>query len=108
MNKFQHKSAVEIQAENLVALSPQGQPLTKPLSFHIPKESHIALVGQKWCRKNLFNQCITRFLSLIEGSLKIKRCGTESKPFKRLAKTNCLGRDKIHYCYKVVSKKIYF
>ena len=58
------QSAVEIQAENLVALSPQGQPLTKPLSFHIPKESHIALVGQSGVRKNLFNQCIARFLTL--------------------------------------------
>ena len=28
--------------------------------------------------------------------------------FKRLAKTKLLGSDKIHYCYKVVSKKIYF
>ena len=45
------QSAVEIQAENLVALSPQGQPLTKPLSFHIPKESHIALVGQSGAGK---------------------------------------------------------
>ena len=64
MKKIPAQSAVEIQAENLVALSPQGQPLTKPLSFHIPKESHIALVGQSGAGKTSLIKCITRFLAL--------------------------------------------
>ena len=64
------QSAVEIQAENLVALSPQGQPLTKPLSFHIPKESHIALVGQSGAGKTSLINVLLGFLPY-EGSLKI-------------------------------------
>ena len=64
------QSAVEIQAKNLVALSPQGQPLTKPLSFHIPKESHIALVGQSGAGKTSLINVLLGFLPY-EGSLKI-------------------------------------
>ena len=64
------QSAVEIQAENLVALSPQGQPLTKPLSFHIPKENHIALVGQSGAGKTSLINVLLGFLPY-EGSLKI-------------------------------------
>ena len=64
------QSAVEIQAENVVALSPQGQPLTKPLSFHIPKESHIALVGQSGAGKTSLINVLLGFLPY-EGSLKI-------------------------------------
>ena len=58
-----------VQAENLVALSPQGQPLTKPLSFHIPKESHIALVGQSGAGKTSLINVLLGFLPY-EGSLK--------------------------------------
>lgn len=62
--------AVEIQAENLVVLSPQGQPLTKALSFHIPQASHVALVGQSGAGKTSLVNVLLGFLPY-QGSLKI-------------------------------------
>lgn len=45
------QSAVEICAENFIVLSPQGQPLTQALNFHLAPNSHTALVGQSGAGK---------------------------------------------------------
>ncbi|HBO37415.1 MAG TPA: thiol reductant ABC exporter subunit CydD, partial [Pasteurellaceae bacterium] len=37
-------NAVDIQAENLIVLSPQGHPLTEPLNFTLPARSYTTLV----------------------------------------------------------------
>ncbi|MDG2950777.1 heme ABC transporter permease/ATP-binding protein CydD [Exercitatus varius] len=65
-----HKSAVDISAENLVALSPQGKPLTQPLTFRIPAGSHTALVGQSGAGKTSLMNVLLGFLNY-EGNLKI-------------------------------------
>ncbi|MDG2915084.1 cysteine/glutathione ABC transporter permease/ATP-binding protein CydD [Bisgaard Taxon 10/6] len=65
-----HQSAVEISAENLVALSPQGKPLTQPLTFRIAAQSHTALVGQSGAGKTSLMNVLLGFLNY-EGSLKI-------------------------------------
>ncbi|PJG86301.1 heme ABC transporter permease/ATP-binding protein CydD [Conservatibacter flavescens] len=64
------QSAVEIQAENLVVLSPQGTPLTAPLNFTLPAQSHTALVGQSGAGKTSLMNVLLGFLAY-EGSLKI-------------------------------------
>lgn len=65
-----HKSAVEIQAEHLIVLSPTGEPLTQPLNFRIPAQSHIALVGQSGAGKTSLMNVLLGFLPY-QGSLKI-------------------------------------
>ena len=67
---FESQSAVEISGENVVVLSPQGKPLTEALNFHIPAQSHIAIVGQSGAGKTSLINAILGFLSY-EGSLKI-------------------------------------
>ncbi|MDO4429824.1 MAG: cysteine/glutathione ABC transporter permease/ATP-binding protein CydD [Lonepinella koalarum] len=64
------QSAVEIQAENLIVLSPTGVPLTKPLNFHISAQSHIAIVGQSGAGKTSLMNVLLGFLPY-QGSLKI-------------------------------------
>ncbi|OOF64583.1 cysteine/glutathione ABC transporter permease/ATP-binding protein CydD [Rodentibacter sp. Ppn85] len=64
------ESAVEIRAENLVVLSSQGVPLTQPLSFHIPSNHNVALVGQSGAGKTSLINAILGFLPY-QGSLKI-------------------------------------
>ncbi|UEA17385.1 cysteine/glutathione ABC transporter permease/ATP-binding protein CydD [Pasteurella canis] len=64
------KRAVDITAQNLVVLSPQGKPLTKPLNFSLPAQSHTALVGQSGAGKTSLINTILGFLAY-EGSLKI-------------------------------------
>ncbi|MBF0751795.1 MULTISPECIES: cysteine/glutathione ABC transporter permease/ATP-binding protein CydD [unclassified Pasteurella] len=68
--KIPLESAVEIQAENVVVLSTQGTPLTKPLTFHIPPNHNVALVGQSGAGKTSLMNVILGFLPY-EGSLKI-------------------------------------
>ncbi|MGQ0286029.1 heme ABC transporter permease/ATP-binding protein CydD [Pasteurellaceae bacterium 22721_9_1] len=65
-----HQSAVEIQAENLVVLSPEGKALTQPLNFKIPAKAHIALVGQSGAGKTSLINVLLGFLPY-QGSLKI-------------------------------------
>ncbi|WP_288062048.1 heme ABC transporter permease/ATP-binding protein CydD [Rodentibacter caecimuris] len=64
------ESAVEIRAENLIVLSSQGMPLTQPLSFHIPSNHNVALVGQSGAGKTSLMNAILGFLPY-QGSLKI-------------------------------------
>ncbi|AFF23854.1 TPA: cysteine/glutathione ABC transporter permease/ATP-binding protein CydD [Pasteurella multocida] len=64
------KSAVEICAENLVILSPQGKPLTQALNFSLPAGSHTAIVGQSGAGKTSLFNAILGFLTY-QGSLKI-------------------------------------
>lgn len=67
---FETESAVDILANNLVVLSPQGTPLTQPLNFHLPAQSHTALVGQSGAGKTSLINTILGFLAY-EGSLKV-------------------------------------
>ena len=64
------ESAVEISAENLVVLSTQGVALTQPLTFHIPANHNVALVGQSGAGKTSLMNAILGFLPY-KGSLKI-------------------------------------
>ncbi|HDR1212895.1 cysteine/glutathione ABC transporter permease/ATP-binding protein CydD [Pasteurella multocida] len=64
------ESAVEICAENLVILSPQGKPLTQALNFSLPAGSHTAIVGQSGAGKTSLFNAILGFLTY-QGSLKI-------------------------------------
>ncbi|NNH94611.1 thiol reductant ABC exporter subunit CydD [Pasteurella multocida] len=64
------KSTVEICAENLVILSPQGKPLTQALNFSLPAGSHTAIVGQSGAGKTSLFNAILGFLTY-QGSLKI-------------------------------------
>ncbi|ARA69265.1 cysteine/glutathione ABC transporter permease/ATP-binding protein CydD [Pasteurella multocida] len=64
------ESAVEICAENLVILSPQGKPLTQALNFSLPAGSHTAIVGQSGAGKTSLFNAILGFLAY-QGSLKI-------------------------------------
>ncbi|HDR1084492.1 cysteine/glutathione ABC transporter permease/ATP-binding protein CydD [Pasteurella multocida] len=64
------ESAVEICAENLVILSPQGKPLTQALNFLLPAGSHTAIVGQSGAGKTSLFNAILGFLTY-QGSLKI-------------------------------------
>ncbi|UWZ92818.1 cysteine/glutathione ABC transporter permease/ATP-binding protein CydD [[Pasteurella] aerogenes] len=64
------QSAVEICAENVIVLSPQGQPLTQALSFHLAPNSHTALVGQSGAGKTSLVNVLLGFLAY-QGSLKI-------------------------------------
>lgn len=70
------KSAVEIQAENLIVLSPEGKALTQPLSFILSAQTHTALVGQSGAGKTSIMNAILGFLPY-QGSLKIN--GVELK-----------------------------
>ncbi|AWB53862.1 cysteine/glutathione ABC transporter permease/ATP-binding protein CydD [Pasteurella multocida] len=70
------ESAVEICAENLVILSPQGKPLTQALNFSLPAGSHTAIVGQSGAGKTSLFNAILGFLAY-QGSLKIN--GVELK-----------------------------
>ncbi|HDR1931252.1 TPA: cysteine/glutathione ABC transporter permease/ATP-binding protein CydD [Pasteurella multocida] len=70
------ESAVEICAENLVILSPQGKPLTQALNFSLPAGSHTAIVGQSGAGKTSLFNAILGFLTY-QGSLKIN--GVELK-----------------------------
>ncbi|HDX1191675.1 TPA: cysteine/glutathione ABC transporter permease/ATP-binding protein CydD [Pasteurella multocida] len=70
------ESAVEICAENLVILSPQGKPLTQTLNFSLPAGSHTAIVGQSGAGKTSLFNAILGFLAY-QGSLKIN--GVELK-----------------------------
>ncbi|HHT7855645.1 heme ABC transporter permease/ATP-binding protein CydD [Pasteurella multocida] len=64
------ESAVEICAENLVILSPQGKSLTQALNFSLPAGSHTAIVGQSGAGKTSLFNAILGFLTY-QGSLKI-------------------------------------
>ncbi|WP_249962395.1 heme ABC transporter permease/ATP-binding protein CydD [Histophilus somni] len=64
------KSAVYIVAENLIALSPQGKPLTAPLNFCLTAQSNTALVGQSGAGKTTLINVLLGFLNY-QGSLKI-------------------------------------
>lgn len=64
------QSEVEICAENVIVLSPQGQPLTQALSFHLAPNSHTALVGQSGAGKTSLVNVLLGFLAY-QGSLKI-------------------------------------
>lgn len=64
------ESAVEIKAENLIVLSPQGQALTQPLNFTLTSQSHTALVGQSGAGKTSLMNAVLGFLPY-KGSLKI-------------------------------------
>ncbi|MGC6377948.1 heme ABC transporter permease/ATP-binding protein CydD [Bisgaard Taxon 45] len=64
------ESAVEIRAENLIILSPQGKPLTKALNFILPAGSHSAIVGQSGAGKTSLFNAMLGFLAY-EGSLKM-------------------------------------
>ncbi|HHT7894397.1 TPA: heme ABC transporter permease/ATP-binding protein CydD [Pasteurella multocida] len=70
------ESAVEICAENLVILSPQGKPLTQALNFSLPAGSHTAIVGQSGAGKTSLFNAILGFLAY-QGNLKIN--GVELK-----------------------------
>ncbi|WP_439257562.1 heme ABC transporter permease/ATP-binding protein CydD [Lonepinella sp. BR2271] len=65
-----NQRAVEIVAENLVVLSPQGKALTQPLNFHLAKQSNTALVGQSGAGKTSLINVLLGFLPY-QGSLKI-------------------------------------
>ncbi|TCP93523.1 ATP-binding cassette subfamily C protein CydD [Cricetibacter osteomyelitidis] len=64
------ESAVEITAENLIILSPQGDKLSQPLNFRLVPQSHTALVGQSGAGKTSLMNVLLGFLPY-EGSLKI-------------------------------------
>ncbi|HHE3575564.1 heme ABC transporter permease/ATP-binding protein CydD [Pasteurella multocida] len=64
------ESTVEICAENLVILSPQGKPLTQALNFSLLAGSHTAIVGQSGAGKTSLFNAILGFLAY-QGSLKI-------------------------------------
>ncbi|WP_032092000.1 heme ABC transporter permease/ATP-binding protein CydD [Necropsobacter rosorum] len=64
------QSAVEIAAQNLVVLSPQGEALTQPLNFTLAPRSHTALVGQSGAGKTSLMNVLLGFLPY-RGSLKI-------------------------------------
>ena len=68
------QSAVEIRAENLIVLSPQGNPLTQALNFTLAAQSHSALVGQSGAGKTSLMNVLLGFLPY-QGSLTIN--GTE-------------------------------
>ena len=68
------QSAVEIRAENLIVLSPQGEPLTQALNFTLAAQSHSALVGQSGAGKTSLMNVLLGFLPY-QGSLTIN--GTE-------------------------------
>ena len=61
------QSAVEIQAKNLVALSPQGQPLTSRFHSIFRKKAILPLLGQSGAGKTSFNHVLPGFLPY-EGS----------------------------------------
>ena len=63
-------NAVKIQAENLVILSSEGIPLTRPLNFILDSGSHTALVGQSGAGKTSLINTLLGFLPY-QGSLKI-------------------------------------
>ena len=63
-------NAVKIQAENLVILSSEGIPLTRPLNFTLDSGSHTALVGQSGAGKTSLINTLLGFLPY-QGSLKI-------------------------------------
>lgn len=67
---LQIHESVEIVAENLVILSPQGKPLSQTLNFHLPANSYTALVGQSGAGKTSLINTLLGFLNY-EGSLKI-------------------------------------
>ncbi|MCK3657329.1 thiol reductant ABC exporter subunit CydD [Pasteurellaceae bacterium Pebbles2] len=64
------QTAVQISAENLVVLSPQGQPLTQPLNFQLSAQKHTAVVGQSGAGKTSLMKVLLGFLPYA-GSLKI-------------------------------------
>ncbi|MCW9698017.1 heme ABC transporter permease/ATP-binding protein CydD [Avibacterium sp. 20-129] len=61
---------IAIHAQDLVVLSPQGKPLTQALNFHLPAQSHTALVGQSGAGKTSLINALLGFLDY-QGSLKI-------------------------------------
>ncbi|URL03008.1 cysteine/glutathione ABC transporter permease/ATP-binding protein CydD [Avibacterium sp. 20-126] len=61
---------IAIHAQALVVLSPQGKPLTQALNFHLPAQSHTALVGQSGAGKTSLINALLGFLDY-QGSLKI-------------------------------------
>lgn len=69
-HSIEPKSAVEIIAKNLIALSPQGHPLTAPLNFCLTAQSNTALVGQSGAGKTTLINVLLGFLNY-QGSLKI-------------------------------------
>ena len=64
------KSAVEIQAENVVVLSTLGNALTQPLTFTLKANTDTALVGQSGAGKTSLMNVLLGFLPY-QGSLKI-------------------------------------
>uniref|UniRef100_Q0I3Z7 ABC transporter, ATP-binding protein/permease n=1 Tax=Histophilus somni (strain 129Pt) TaxID=205914 RepID=Q0I3Z7_HISS1 len=69
-HSIEPKRAVEIIAKNLIALSPQGHPLTAPLNFCLTAQSNTALVGQSGAGKTTLINVLLGFLNY-QGSLKI-------------------------------------
>ncbi|QEH17656.1 heme ABC transporter permease/ATP-binding protein CydD [Histophilus somni] len=69
-HSIEPKSAVEIIAKNLIALSPQGHPLTAPLNFCLSAQNNTALVGQSGAGKTTLINVLLGFLNY-QGSLKI-------------------------------------
>ncbi|MDG6896136.1 heme ABC transporter permease/ATP-binding protein CydD [Volucribacter amazonae] len=67
---FSPTQAITIEAQDLVILSPQGSPLSQPLTFSLPAYSHTALVGQSGAGKSSLMNVLLGFLPY-EGSLKI-------------------------------------
>ena len=61
---------LEIIAKECVILSPQGKALTKPLSFTIAAQQHIALVGQSGAGKSSLMNMLLGFLPY-QGSVTI-------------------------------------
>ncbi|QLB12896.1 ATP-binding cassette subfamily C protein CydD [Bisgaardia hudsonensis] len=61
---------IEIIAQDLVILSPQGKALTKPLNFRLSAKTHTALVGQSGAGKTSIINTLLGFLAY-KGSLTI-------------------------------------
>ncbi|QGM81651.1 heme ABC transporter permease/ATP-binding protein CydD [Otariodibacter oris] len=61
---------IHIVAENCTILSPEGKPLTQPLTFQIQPNQHIALVGQSGAGKTSLMNMLLGFLDY-QGSIKM-------------------------------------
>ncbi|MFC0308268.1 cysteine/glutathione ABC transporter permease/ATP-binding protein CydD [Gallibacterium trehalosifermentans] len=62
--------AIQLQADQLVVLSPKGVPLTKPLNFVINAGENVALVGQSGAGKTSLMNVLLGFLPY-QGSLRV-------------------------------------
>lgn len=70
---------ITISLKNCVILSPQGTPLTQPLSFEIKPKQHIAIVGQSGAGKTSLVNMLLGFLPY-QGSVSLN--GIELKELK--------------------------